>query len=115
MSYTVFEYLYRDASNYKAHGRLWLEGALSTEDRTRFLTLLEDNAFFIAEQVGIPALQVRQFGVDDHVWHEFAGFKPQAALPRGEAVHGSCREFIGRFEAVASVWRIEASAVYSSF
>ena len=112
MPYTVFSYLYRDAANYKIHGHLWLEGALSAEERARFQALLEDGEFFIAEQVGVPALQAEPLGADDHVWHEFAGFEQKDKLPRGEIMHGSCREFIGRFEAVANVWRIEAAAAY---
>jgi len=115
MLHTVFSYLYRDAANYKVHGRLWLEGALSAGDKARFQALLEDEEFFIPEQVGVPALQAERLGADDHVWHEFVGFEQQAALPHGETLHGSCREFIGRFDAVANMWRIETSAAYCTY
>jgi len=32
-TFTAFDYKYRDAGNYKAAGRLVLEGSLSTDDR----------------------------------------------------------------------------------
>ena len=54
--YTVFDYLYRDASNYKAWGSLLLEGAATVFDTARVSEVLHDCDFFIAEQVGIPAL-----------------------------------------------------------
>ena len=71
-----FQYLYRDASNYKLHG----EAVFSNRDRLslkeieeRIRAHLRDGEFFIARQVHI---EERFFDAldeqDDHPWHEFA-------------------------------------------
>ncbi len=86
-AYCVFDYLYRDAGNYKAHGELLLEGAATTEAIARLIARLEAGQFFIAEQIGVPALCEelwRQCGCSpsdelDHVWHEFRGLRTAAA------------------------------------
>ena len=52
----VFEYLYRDASNYKAWGELLLSGMTSQNEIVALRTRLESDTYFVAEQVGLPAL-----------------------------------------------------------
>lgn len=77
-----FQYLYRDASNYKLHGEaiftnttgLSLEGV---EKRIR--ACLQDGEFFIARQVHIEERFFDALFADDHPWHEFA----QVALTNG--------------------------------
>ena len=78
-----FQYLYRDASNYKLHGETVFTNAtgLSIEEvEKRIRACLQDGEFFIARQVHI---EERLFDVldnqDDHPWHEFA----QVALTNG--------------------------------
>jgi hypothetical protein len=51
---TRFNYLYRDAGNFKSCGSILLEGKLSAEDQERILARLEDGLFFVAEQ--LPSL-----------------------------------------------------------
>ncbi len=74
---TQFEYLYRDAGNYKAFGAVLLDGALSTEELEGVRNLFPNDGFFIAEQIGVPALygQLYQWSdgptQDDHCWQEF--------------------------------------------
>lgn len=81
MMWTVFEYLYRDADNFKAFGSVLLKGRLSDDDRDAIRSRLESGEFFIAEQVGVPALyeQLYQWSAgpteSDHCWHEFVGFR----------------------------------------
>ncbi len=71
-----FQYLYRDASNYKLHGEAIFTNTtgLSIEEvEKRIRSFLKDGEFFIARQVHI---EERFFDVldaqDDHPWHEFA-------------------------------------------
>ncbi len=71
-----FQYLYRDASNYKLHGEAVFanQTGLSLEEiEKRIRACLQDGEFFIARQVHI---EERFFDVlddqDDHPWHEFA-------------------------------------------
>lgn len=52
----VFEYLYRDASNYKAWGEILLAGVPSQNDIAVLRACLESGEYFVAEQVGIPAV-----------------------------------------------------------
>ena len=79
--FSVFSYLYRDASNYKAYGRLLLKGTATVADVESLRQRLESGEFFIAEQLGIPALCAELWAFssgpisDDHVWHTFEGLK----------------------------------------
>ncbi len=74
--FCLFEYLYRDAGNFKAWGALIR--AQVAEMRSRF----EGGEFFIAEQLGVPPLyqDLWEFSdgpIDsDHVWHEFFALRP---------------------------------------
>lgn len=75
--YSVFEYLYRDASNYKAHGELLLLGNASTADIAEIRRHLDMGEYFVAELVGVPPLQ-GELGVsndDDHDFHEFVDLR----------------------------------------
>ena len=51
--YCVFEYVYRDASNYKAWGKILLSGIPSQNDTAALLACFESDEYFVAEQVGI--------------------------------------------------------------
>lgn len=78
--YSIFEYLYRDAGNYKVWGELLLEGELTNEDVSRLTARFDEGELFIAEQIGVPTLYEelwRQCQCEpseelDHVWHEFS-------------------------------------------
>lgn len=73
----VFDYLYRDAGNFKASGRLLLRGRFSTEVDAALRAALGGDGFFVAEQVGVPPLYAELWALsagpcsDDHVFHEF--------------------------------------------
>ena len=83
--FSVFSYLYRDASNYKAYGRLLLKGTALTTDIEILRQNFESGEFFIAEQLGIPALYAELWAfssgptADDHVWHTFEELKTATA------------------------------------
>lgn len=98
MSSTVFEYLYRDADNHKAFGRVAFDGSVPPKSWDLALQKLDDGTHFIAEQVGLPPLcgQLYRWSGGrhtdaDHCWHEFVsvsvveeGDLPLAALKLGE-------------------------------
>ena len=110
MSYTVFEYLYRDASNYKAFGEVWLAGTVNEEERSEILSSFESGEFFIAEQTGIPPVYRELFECsggrtdDDHAWHTFEGLRHERALPENAEVWGSVAKLVEAFSAAKRRW-----------
>ena len=114
----VFEYLYRDAGNYKAWGELLLEGELDDEKTARLISRFEEGELFIAEQIGVPTLyeqlwrecQCEPSDELDHVWHEFSEIR--------EATHedlerlkpwGNLSDLLERVEKVDS-WKLARSS-----
>lgn len=89
----VFEYLYRDAGNYKQRGAVRVAGRVEPATITRLRSTLFEGDFLIAEQVGLPPLNrdhwQRWGGSNpdlDHTWHEFGTLRAasgpaDAALP----------------------------------
>lgn len=81
-SFSVFEYLYRDAGNYKAWGSVLLLGTASPDDVDTLRACLESGEFFVAEQVGIPVVYQELWALsdgpnrDDHAYHQFSGLRP---------------------------------------
>lgn len=110
---TAFEYLYRDASNYKAHSHIFLSGRLSDTDRALIVSKLQDGEFFVAEQVGIPPLYEALYDLsdgpteDDHGWHEFIAFADEVPA-RDEPIWGPADDLTLKFAAVTS-WNIGLS------
>ena len=106
--WTAFDYMYRDAGNFKAFGTLILEGELRAADRKLIRSTLSSGEFFIAEQVGVPPLYHELYrwsgGVtnEDHCWHEFVGFREVANRVEDDAIN-TIAEFVGRF-AAAKDW-----------
>lgn len=84
MKHCVFEYLYRDAGNFKAWGELLLEGELTAEEVAQLTARFDQGELFIAEQIGVPTLyeelwrqcQCEPSDELDHVWHEFSEIRP---------------------------------------
>jgi hypothetical protein len=80
--FCVFEYLYRDAGNFKAWGALLLKGTLSDAQVAEIKSKFESEAFFIAEQVGVLPLYQELWAYSDgatesdHPWHEFFRVRP---------------------------------------
>ncbi|MDX2208041.1 MAG: hypothetical protein SFU57_10385 [Gemmatimonadales bacterium] len=74
-----FEYLYRDASNYKAWGSVLLDGQATSATEAAIRARLIDGTWFVAERIGVPTLYRLVWGAtgpdedEDHVWHEFVG------------------------------------------
>ena len=80
--FCVFEYLYRDADNFKARGALLLKGVLTDTQVAEMRSKFESEEFFIAEQIGVPPLYEELWAYSggltesDHTWHEFFTVRP---------------------------------------
>lgn len=105
----VFEYQYRDASNYKAWGEILLSGIPSQNDIATLRTCLESDEYFVAEQVGVPAVYKELWDLsggptsDDHALHEFVNLR-QATTEDTATLHlfGSLSNLLGAFQAVTA-------------
>lgn len=109
---TVFEYLYRDASNYKASCVLLLEGPVSQSQVEEIRRCLEGGEYFIPGQVNMPSLQENLFRYsdgptdDDHVWHEFVSVRPPTEDECCRLkVWGSVEKLVSAFRNVAD-WNV---------
>ncbi|MDP2126020.1 MAG: hypothetical protein Q8K97_01465 [Pseudohongiella sp.] len=74
-----FNYLYRDAGNYKEYGSVVFAAPnqidLADIDRT-IRDALIDREYFVAKTVGIPDLKKLAWDEEiDHSWHEYEGLE----------------------------------------
>lgn len=119
--YCVFEYLYRDASNYKAWGELLLSGVPSHSDIAALRACLESEVYFVAEQVGIPAVYKELWDLsggrtsDDHALHEFVALRAATAGERKTLpLFGELSSLLKKFRTVLK-WDYSLSPNYDSF
>lgn len=83
-----FDYLYRDASNYKGYGSVLLWGEATPKNEAAIRAVLIDGMYFEAERVGVPTLYHLVRGdsepdeEEDHGWHEFVGLVAVPATER---------------------------------
>ncbi len=114
LDYTIFEYMYRDAANYKAFGSILLSGSISNQERQFIQNACDSGLYFIAEQIGIPALYAELYQYsggpteDDHVFHELLGLREHNPTP-GQHVWGSSPELIRRFTQARGCWNLTLS------
>ncbi|MBU0791897.1 MAG: hypothetical protein KKC55_15725 [Gammaproteobacteria bacterium] len=117
MAWTVFEYLYRDADNHKAFGKVALEGVGADADWSAALKKLDEELYFVAEQVGLPPLYDRLYRWSenaptdsDHYWHEFIAISvlDESILPTDISPVGTTEAFLDRLMGVGS-WNIRPS------
>lgn len=100
--FTAFNYLYRDASNYKVHDTVYLIGEFTPAQREAIKLTLDGNEFFIPAQVGLDSLQsqLESFpSADDHVWHElnFDEVEVLDTLPENTTAELTTTELANRF------------------
>ena len=113
-TFSVFSYLYRDASNFKAYGQLLLKGAASTADIEILRQRFDSGEFFIAEQLGIPALYAELWAfssgptADDHVWHTFEELRPATAADLTLPIFGTVKSLTKKIKGVV-VWNQKLS------
>jgi hypothetical protein len=74
MANILFEYLYRDASNFKQHGQAIFSNNknLTLADiAAQIVAALHDEQWFFAEKVELETCFFSTQNDDDHPWHEF--------------------------------------------
>jgi hypothetical protein len=106
MTATLFNYLYRDADNYKAWGTIALQGTAAPECWDAALAKLESGAFFIAEQLRVPPLYEDLYEWSDgptsadHCWHTFTHLQMVEEAEREVHRWGTIDTFIATLQAV---------------
>ncbi|MBS0583713.1 MAG: hypothetical protein JSS42_11490 [Proteobacteria bacterium] len=105
--HTVFEYLYRDAANYKSRGRLLLDGEYKDVLEEAICKACESWSLFVAEQVGVPTLYAGLYQysngptIDDIAFHEFERLRPaNQEDTKSLATWGLLDDLVARFNAV---------------
>jgi hypothetical protein len=76
-----FNYLYRDAGNYKNFNAIIFSNPKCYELEKIKVDLknnLIDNMYFVARQLSIPELFFENINSDDHDWHEFIDIEQTA-------------------------------------
>ena len=107
-AFSVFSYLYRDASNYKAYGQLLLKGAASVADIEILRQRFDSGEFFIAEQLGIPALYAALWAFSsgptayDHVWHTFEELRAATASDLTLPIFGTVKSLTKKIKSVVA-------------
>ena len=79
-----FQYLYRDASNYKQHGEAVFTNrtCLSLTDiEVQIRACLKDGKYFIARQVNLEERFFDALYDDDHPWHEYERIEATTLAP----------------------------------
>lgn len=106
-----FEYLYRDAGNYKFRNSIIFANpsAINLEEAEERIQRLLGSLFFIASQIRVPEVFPFLNGEpteDDHCYHEFASLRPTTEAPND--THGrSIAEFVEEIEGVERHgWRV---------
>lgn len=108
-NFSIFEYLYRDASNYKAWGILVLRGSFKSSDLDILKSKFDSGSYFVAEQLHIPALYAELWRysdgprTDDHVWHEFYSLRLADENDAITPVFSTVRKFVDSINFV-SAW-----------
>ena len=120
LGHSVFEYLYRDAGNYKSWATLLLVGKVTPTEESRLKDKLDGGEFFIPEQIGVPPLCQNLWRIgtgptsDDHPWHEYCGLRA-ATIDEIDALPtwGLAQCLLDRVNGV-SAWNIGESRAYKA-
>ena len=103
MSNTRIEFLYRDASNYKAYNSVVVSGTFTDEQIGRIMDCLEDGMYFIPEQIDWPVERFSSITEDDHPWCELCetDFEITEQKP---TITMTVDEIVSRFAAAKDNW-----------
>lgn len=108
VNFSVFEYFYRDASNYRTCSQLLLKGLFLIAHIKTMQTHFESGEFFIAEQLGVPALYGELWALssgpteDDHVWRTFHNLRPATAADIATDVFDTMDNLISKISTVGT-------------
>jgi hypothetical protein len=99
----AFDYMYRDAGNYKKHEAVIFRGIPDADlvalDAAIRVSLI-DGMFFYPQKVGIPMLNLDEYGHDDEqdvTWNEYVGVRVTDENVTGER---TIDEFVVRFKSL---------------
>lgn len=113
--FTVFEYMYRDAGNFKTVGRLLLSG-WDAKAEAAIRTCLEWSDQFVAEQIGVPTLCEEHWesvgegpSELDHAFHDFRGLRRAKEEDLTLDVWGSLESMVNRMQTAAGKWDVMLS------
>jgi len=115
-NYSIFEYLYRDADNFKVFGEILLLGRVTDDNEDEIRSLLAYEEVFVAEQVGLPVLypQLWKFSNGptraDHAFHEFVKLREASETEfESMSLWGSFDALLDRFKDVEHEWNVTLS------
>lgn len=114
--YCVFEYMYRDAGNWKTYGALLLSGDAG-DSREELRKCLEWGDLFVAEQVGVPSLCGEHFMATgegpsdlDHAYHEFVDLRTATDEDlESMSVLGALSGLLDRMQKATGRWDVRLS------
>jgi len=103
--FTVVEYLYRDAGNYKTRGTILVAGSFSNDEINLVQNCLYDREFFIPEEVCLPPLQHQLWDIygendDDHEWHSVEKIRPATQRDMTLPIWGTKEVLLHNFKSV---------------
>ena len=107
---TRIEYLYRDACNYKVWQEVILAGEITEEDKHKIADSLEEETYFIPEQLGLPLRREWAITEDDHCFCELCPEEAFALTEDAATDDRNIHELAEEFEQVKS-WAAEIYAV----
>ena len=98
---TVFNYLYRDADNYKTWNNVVLEGAMDDSDYEKILSCCDCDHTFVPENIGLDLIRDWEYDPEtDHPWCEVQPYELTEAKSCGLTV----KELVDRFEKRKEHW-----------
>ena len=103
---SVFEYFYRDASNFKAWGTLLLRGVATEADVATLKSRFESGDYFIAEQLNVPTLYAELWKFsdgpteNDHVFHTFHALRPMTPEDAKTEIFDTVESFVLKVKTV---------------
>lgn len=108
MQNTKISYLYRDANNYKKQNVVILNGCITPEQIDTIVSCLQDEEYFIPQQVGLPEERFDDITLDDHAWFELGkeSFEP---TDKAATENLSISELMGNFISAKDNWNDEWS------
>jgi len=110
-AFYTFNYIYRDAGNYKAYGAILLYGEIDSDYLQEVTSLFESDEFFIPQQLNIPTLYFDLFNLsdgpteDDHGFHEFLDLVPSTIRDRSKLYYwGTTKKFLSTLQKINKSW-----------
>jgi len=115
---TRFNYLYRDANNYKTFAHPILEGILTKKQKARLIACLNEGLYFIPSQVGLADIQSQllmhpgdKLGETDRVWYELNPEDLEETFEGVTAIWPRAEELLANFLAAKGSWDVSKTTL----